>query len=110
MLRTIPIHRSANRSPLFMGGDREVVMFAGVIAVAVAASDWSVRSFIFAATFWSLVLWLARLAAKADPELRAKYQSSRRYNQPFYPARPTPFARPRHYGGGKPPRRFGQCW
>ena len=33
-LRTIPIRRAGNRHNLFMGGDRELVMFAGVLAFA----------------------------------------------------------------------------
>ena len=33
-LRAIPIRRAGNRINLFMGGDRELVMFTGLIATA----------------------------------------------------------------------------
>ena len=33
-LRAITIHRAGNRPSLFMGGDRELVMFAGLLAFA----------------------------------------------------------------------------
>ena len=32
-LRTIPIRRAGNRDNLFMGGDRELVMFSGLPAL-----------------------------------------------------------------------------
>jgi hypothetical protein len=37
-LRTIPIRRAGNRENLFMGGDRELVMFSGLLAFALIFS------------------------------------------------------------------------
>ena len=40
-LRKIPIRRAGNRHNLFMGGDREMVMFSGLLAAILvfAAQD-----------------------------------------------------------------------
>lgn len=110
MLRTVPLHRAANRPALFLGGDREVVMMAGVVAAALGGTSWDVRSGAFGAVVWIVVLAGARMAAKADPLLRHVYMRSRRYDRSFYPARATPFATPTTYGGGKPPRRYRPWW
>ena len=43
-LRTIPIRRSGNRDNLFMGGDRELVMFSGLLAFALVFSAQELRA------------------------------------------------------------------
>ena len=43
-LRTIPIRRAGNRHNLFMGGDRELVMFAGLLAFALIFSAQELRA------------------------------------------------------------------
>jgi type IV secretory pathway TrbD component len=89
-LRVTPIHRSGNRPNLFLGGDREMVMFTGVIAFALvfSAQDWTATA--FGAGLWVAALHLFRLMAKADPMMRPVYLRHRRY-QVYYPARSTPF-------------------
>lgn len=89
-LRSIPIRRAGNRHNLFMGGDRELVMFSGLLAAILvfATQDW-IALFI-GIGLWFLSLWMLRLMAKADPQLRLVYLRQRRY-QPYYPARSTPF-------------------
>lgn len=89
-LRTIPIRRSGNRHNLFMGGDRELLMFSGLLAgiLVFATQDW-IALFIGVA-LWFASLWMLRLMAKADPKLRFVYLRQRRY-RPYYPARSTPF-------------------
>ena len=89
-LRTIPIRRCGNRPSLFMGGDRELVMFSGLLSAILvfAAQDWL-------AAFVGVLMWFSalkglRLMAKSDPSMRAIYLRQRRY-QPYYPARSTPF-------------------
>lgn len=42
-LRAIPIRRAGNRENLFMGGDRELVMFSGLLAGALIFSAQEVR-------------------------------------------------------------------
>jgi len=89
-LRSIPIRQAGNRYNLFMGGDRELVMFSGLLAAILvfAAQDW--LALIIGTLLWFASLWALRLMAKADPQLRFVYLRQRRY-QSYYPARSTPF-------------------
>lgn len=89
-LRTIPIRRCGNRASLFMGGDRELVMFSGLLSAILvfAAQDWLAATAGIA--MWFLSLKGLRLMAKSDPCMRAIYLRQRSY-QAYYPARSTPF-------------------
>lgn len=89
-LRTIPIRRAGNRDNLFMGGDRELVMFCGLVAGALIFSAQEMRATVFGVSLWFGALFVFRLMAKADPKLRYVYLRSRRYNR-YYAARSTPF-------------------
>ena len=97
-LRTIPIRRAGNRTQLFMGGDRELVMFSGLIAFALVFSAQELRASIYGLLLWLCSLYLLRLMAKADPQLRFVYLRHRGY-QRYYPAQSTPFrSNPRSQG------------
>lgn len=89
-LRTIPIRRAGNRHNLFMGGDRELVMFSGLLAAVLvfAAQDW--LAFALGLGMWFASLWMLRKMAKFDPKLRFVYLRNRRYKS-YYPPRATPF-------------------
>ncbi len=89
-LRKIPIRRAGNRHNLFMGGDRELVMFSGLLAAVLifAAQDWA--ALILGILMWFASLWMLRKMGKADPMMRQVYLRNRRY-KPFYPPRATPF-------------------
>lgn len=89
-LRTIPIRRCGNRASLFMGGDRELVMFSGLLSAILvfAAQDWLAA--ITGIVLWFLSLKGLRLMAKSDPYLRTIYLRQRRY-QAYYAPRSTPF-------------------
>ena len=89
-LRTIPIHRAGHRANLFMGGDREIVMFSGLIAAALVFSAQEVRATVFGILLWVGTLYVCRLMAKSDPMLRHVYLRHRSY-QAYYPPRSTPF-------------------
>lgn len=89
-LRTIPIRRAGNRPNLFMGGDRELVMFSGLLAFALIFSAFEVQATLFGIILWVFALFALRLMAKHDPQLRPVYLRHRRYNA-YYPARSTPF-------------------
>ena len=100
-LRTIPIRRAGNRDNLFMGGDRELVMFSGLMAFALIFSAQELRATVIGLLLWFGTLFACRLMAKSDPKLRLVYLRSRRY-QRYYPARSTPFrvnsnSQARHY-------------
>jgi type IV secretion system protein VirB3 len=73
-----------------MGGDRELVMFSGLLAFALifSAQEWCAIAFGLA--LWFVSLFLFRLMAKADPQMRSVYLRHRRYKA-YYPPRSTPF-------------------
>jgi type IV secretion system protein VirB3 len=89
-LRTIPIRRAGNRHNLFMGGDRELVMMAGLLAFALIFQAQELQATVAGLLLWFGALFACRRMAKADPQLRFVYMRHRRY-QPYYPARSTPF-------------------
>ena len=90
--REVVIHQSANRPNQILGGDRELVLVAALIAVSLAFS---------LATWWgigvSIGFWIATMAilqrmGKADPMLRQIYMRHIRYRA-FYPAKSGLFSR-----------------
>lgn len=89
-LRTIPIRRAGNRHNLFMGGDRELVMFAGLLAFALIFSAQELRATVVGLSLWFGALFVCRRMAKADPQMRFVYLRSRKYKK-FYAPRSTPF-------------------
>jgi type IV secretory pathway TrbD component len=89
-LRAIPIRRAGNRHNLFMGGDRELVMFAGLLAFALVFSAQELRATVLGVLLWFASLYALRLMAKSDPKLRSVYLRHRKYRS-YYPARSTPF-------------------
>ena len=73
-----------------MGGDRELVMFAGLLAAALIFSAQELRATIFGVLLWFGALFVCRLMAKADPKMRPVYLRHRRYKE-YYSARSTPY-------------------
>ncbi|EBM5962885.1 TPA: conjugal transfer protein TrbD [Salmonella enterica subsp. enterica serovar 16:l,v:-] len=90
-LRTIPIRRVAARSNLFMGGDREMVMFSILLAAVLifTTQDWIAAG--VGVLIWGASLALLRRMAKSDPMMRQVYLRSLKYNQKYYAPRATPF-------------------
>ncbi len=89
-LRTTPIRRSLTRHNLFMGGDREMVMFSGLCAFALIFTAFTVAATVYGLILWFCSLYVLRLMAKADPQMRQVYMRHRLYAR-YYPARSTPF-------------------
>ncbi len=89
-LRAIPIRRAGNRVSLFMGGDRELVMFSGLLAFALIFSAQELRASIVGLLLWIAALYVLRLMAKSDPKMRFVYLRTLRYKK-YYAARSTPF-------------------
>ncbi|HCB2140854.1 TPA: conjugal transfer protein TrbD, partial [Escherichia coli] len=81
-LRTIPIRRAASRTNLFMGGDRELVMFSILLAAVLifTSQDWIAAG--VGIGIWGGALFLLRKMAKSDPMLRHVYLRSLKYSQP----------------------------
>ena len=88
-LRTIPL-RKVNRDNLWLGGDRELVMFCGLMAFSLVFSAQEIRASIIGVALWVTSLFLLRLVAKSDPQMRMVYLRSLRYER-YYPANSTPF-------------------
>lgn len=89
-MRTVPIHRAISRSNLFLGGDRELVMMSGLIAFALIFTAQKWVATIFGIGLWFGALFVLRLMAKADPQMRHVYLRYMKYPA-FAPARSTPF-------------------
>ncbi len=89
-LESVPIHRALTRSNLFLGGDREMVMFAGLIAGTMIFYAFEWKSAVVGILFWSFSIFVLRLMAKHDPKLRAVFMRHRLY-KPYYPPMSTPW-------------------
>lgn len=89
---SIPIHRSCNRIPEFLGGDREIVLSAMLIAAIFLFIIPSPARITFGISQFAFTLFAARLMRKSDPLLRKLYAKQFHY-QAYYPALPTPFVR-----------------
>jgi type IV secretion system protein TrbD len=73
-----------------MGGDREMVMFSGLLSAALIFTALEWRATLFGIALWCSALFVLRLMAKADPKMRGVYMRHRTYKK-YYPARSTPF-------------------
>lgn len=89
-LRAIPIRRAGNRESLWAGGDRELVMFTGLLSFALVFSAQTAQATATGVLLWVGALFALRRMGKADPKMRWVYLRHRRY-QAYYPPRATPF-------------------
>jgi len=89
-LREIPIRRAGNRTNLFMGGDREMVMFAALLSATLVLATQDFIAIASGLGLWFFSLKALRMMAKADPYMRQVYLRQRRYES-YYPPRSTPF-------------------
>ena len=77
---------SLSRPQQLLGGDREMVIMAGLGAAMMAVSVMTFVSFVLAIVgFWTIVIVLARIG-KADPMMRKVYSRHLQYTD-FYPAK-----------------------
>ena len=89
-LDSVPIHRALTRSNLFLGGDREMVMFSGLIAGTLVFYAFDIKSAVVGILFWVFALFVLRLMAKHDPKMRQTYMRHRLYKA-YYPPHSTPW-------------------
>jgi type IV secretion system protein VirB3 len=80
------IHQSANRPHLILGGDRELVLFAGLTAACLAFTLASLVGIVVGLVFWLASVAVLSRMGKADPMLRHVYLRHLRY-KPFYLAK-----------------------
>jgi len=77
---------SLSRPQQLLGGDRELVIMAGLGTAMMAVTVMSFLSFLIAIiAFWTIVAVLARIG-KADPMMRKVYSRHLGYRD-FYPAK-----------------------
>ena len=84
--REVVIHQSANRPNQILGGDRELVLVAALIAVSLAfslATWWGIG---VSVGFWIAAMAILQRMGKADPMLLQIYMRHIRYRA-FYPAK-----------------------
>ena len=89
-LRRVPIHRVGYRPNLFLGGDRELTMYAIFLNFSLAATALNWFATAVAVLLSAASVYLLRKMAKADPRMRDVYFRHRKYSR-YYPARSTPF-------------------
>ncbi len=84
--REIPIHQSANRPHLLLGGDREMVLFAMLISACLIFAVMTWWGIISGLVFWWTSVAVLHRIGKADPLLRSVYVRHIRYAD-FYSAK-----------------------
>lgn len=89
-LRRTSLHRALLRENLLLGGERELVLFSGIISVAIAVSGLNLVAIITGAVLWFGCIAGLRAMAKVDPYLSKIYQRQLIYSF-YYNARSTPF-------------------
>jgi type IV secretion system protein TrbD len=89
-LRRVTIHRAGIRPHLFLGGDRELVLFSGLIAFVLTVPSFQWVAITTGIALWMVALFLLRLMAKADPRMRYVYMRQLLYRR-YYPARSRPY-------------------
>jgi type IV secretion system protein TrbD len=80
------MHASLNRPQLLMGGDRELVLVAGLFAGVMAVSVMTMMSFFIAGVSFGAIVMVLTQLGKADPLMRKVYSRHIRYKD-FYPAK-----------------------
>jgi type IV secretory pathway TrbD component len=84
--RSVAIHPAINRPNQLLGGDRELVLIAGLTAATVVLSLGTWWGVGVAALFWLTAIAVLQRMGKADPLLRQVYLRHIRYRQ-FYSAK-----------------------
>jgi len=71
--REIPIYQSANRPHLILGGDRELILLAGLTAACLAFTLASITGIVVGLLFWLVSVAVLSRMGKVDPMLRHVY-------------------------------------
>jgi len=89
-LRKVTLHRAGIRPHLFLGGDRELVLFSGLITSVLIFGCLQFHTVLAGVALWSASLFVFRRIAKADPLARAVFLRHLNYRR-YYPARSRPY-------------------
>ena len=85
--RRIPIHRSLNRPTLLLGGDRELVLGAGLLAGILIFSLGTWWGVAMGIAFWLVSVAILSRLGKSDPLMRPVFIRHQKY-QSYFPAAP----------------------
>jgi type IV secretion system protein VirB3 len=75
---------------LFLGGDRELVLFSGLIACVLIFGCLRWETILTGIVLWTSALFVLRRIAKADPLARQIFLRHRLYRR-YYPAHSRPY-------------------
>jgi len=89
-LRRVTLHRAGIRPHLFLGGDREMVLFSGLIAAVLIFGCLQWHTIVVGIALWTSALFLLRRIAKADPLARSVFLRHLLYRR-YYPAHSRPY-------------------
>ena len=89
-LNKAPFHRVLHRPHLFMGGERELTLFAALLAGGLAITGQNLVALGIGALLWFGCIGVFRQMAKADPQMSLVYRRYIRFRG-YYPARSRPF-------------------
>ncbi len=76
--REVVFHQSANRPTLFLGCDRQLILWAAFFAVLMWFSLMSLTGAFVAIVFWLITVAVLRRMGKADPILREATRKAQR--------------------------------
>lgn len=88
-LRRSEFHRVLHRPNLFLGGERELVMFTALVCSGFVISSQNLIATVLGISIWLICIGFFRLMAKADPCMSRVYLRHLRY-QHYYPPRSRP--------------------
>jgi len=91
-LLSVPIHSALNKPNLVLGGERELMLFTGLISATMIFVALSLQSAVIGIVVWFIFSSLIRKMAKSDPLMSKIYIRQLRY-QHYYQAHSTPFAK-----------------
>lgn len=92
MMRSVPIRQSLLRDDLVLGGERDPVLYAGVLAVIIFVNGMSLSGTGLALALWFASLTALRRMARADPMMSKVWMRHIR-QQHYYPAHSSPWVR-----------------
>lgn len=84
-LTKVSVYRVTSRPNLFLGGDRELVMFTGIISTALIFALQTFSTIVVGALFWMFAIFVLRLMAKYDSHLRQIYLRDIKYQKYYAP-------------------------
>ena len=89
-LNRAPFRRVLHRPHLFMGGERELTLFAALVAGGLAVTGQNLVALAVGVVLWFSCIGVFRQMAKSDPQMSRVYRRYIHY-RPYYAARSRPF-------------------